>query len=462
MSRGAKFVNVILIIEITTLIVILLFSLFRRKLHPPGSMDIYIYSLLICIAILIIILFKFRTEWKIRITLVTISLVTSIYLIEGMLEIYGSMTPHKPQWLLRMEAARKAGIPFDFRTQFQALMDLRREGKKVYYAITPSSFLNPDGYMDKEYKIHPLSSIPNKTLLACNEHGTWLTFESDEHGFRNPKGIYNKKIDIILVGDSFTEGLCVEDGNDIAGWLRKLTGMNVLNLGYGSNSSLIELATIKEYAEPFKPGFVFMIYYAGNDMESIPKEKQSPILIRYLYNKDFSQNLIKKQTIIEDILIKRHEKLLASFKKEINNGYKEPVSLTDIARLRNLRYRLGLKDECVFRFDPVFKDILVRANEMVKSWGGQFVFVYLTGIEKTLSEDRHILCRKRYYSTQREKMFPLLEKLKIPSIDIDKVLSNQENVYSLYPSFFEGHHNSKGYRLIAEEIVKFLKQNNAI
>ena len=40
----------------------------------------------------------------------------------------------------------------------------------------------------------------------------------DEHGFNNPKNLY-KKIDILLIGDSYAEGYSVEPENNIGSLL---------------------------------------------------------------------------------------------------------------------------------------------------------------------------------------------------------------------------------------------------
>lgn len=342
-------------------------------------------------------------------------------------------------------------------------MDLRKEGRNIYDAGGPSGFIRHDGYLDKETRIHPMGSISNKTLLVCNEHGEWLTFKSDRHGFRNPQDVYDRPIDIALIGDSFTEGVCVKDGEDIAGLLRRQTGLNILNLGYVGNSSLIELASMKEFAAPFRPKVVLMFYYAGNDMENLPRETVSPILMQYL-DKDFTQNLIEKQKLVDRIIINVHENALKLLKEDAKQTpvFESKISWTRIMKLKNLTNRLGLNDECSFHIPSIFKDILVRADSMAKEWNGKFIFVYLTGEAKILTEDRNDLCRSKFYANQRKKIFPLLKELGISFIDIDEVLSNYPDPYSLYPSFFQGHHNSKGYRLIAETVSEYLAQNNFV
>ena len=57
-----------------------------------------------------------------------------------------------------------------------------------------------------------------------------------------------EKIEYLLVGDSFTQGACVNETDTISGNLRKMINSGgVLNLGYGGNGPLTEYATLREY-----------------------------------------------------------------------------------------------------------------------------------------------------------------------------------------------------------------------
>ena len=39
--------------------------------------------------------------------------------------------------------------------------------------------------------IYTLGTISNTTTVLCSEGGDWSIYESDEHGFNNPKGLYS-------------------------------------------------------------------------------------------------------------------------------------------------------------------------------------------------------------------------------------------------------------------------------
>jgi hypothetical protein len=84
----------------------------------------------------------------------------------------------------------------------------------------------------------------------CNESGQFVTYESDEHGFRNPKRLWGSGgIDVVALGDSFTQGYCVPSGREFVGLVRQRYP-STLNLGIAGEGPLLMLATLKEYVIP--------------------------------------------------------------------------------------------------------------------------------------------------------------------------------------------------------------------
>ena len=69
-------------------------------------------------------------------------------------------------------------------------------------------------------------------------------------------------VDAVLVGDSFTYGSCVSDGDESSSRLRQ-KGFHTINFGQVGNGPLIQLATIREYVTPLRPKYVFWMYYTA-------------------------------------------------------------------------------------------------------------------------------------------------------------------------------------------------------
>ena len=67
-----------------------------------------------------------------------------------------------------------------------------------------------------------MEQFSNITTILDSETGSYPIIETDEHGFNNSKGLYNKnKVDIILTGDSFTAGYSVHPNETISAVLRQ-------------------------------------------------------------------------------------------------------------------------------------------------------------------------------------------------------------------------------------------------
>ena len=95
-----------------------------------------------------------------------------------------------------------------------------------------------------------------------------------------------------MIGDSFVHGACVNEGKDLASNLRKFTQNGVLNLGYSGNSTLIQLATIREYLK--KDSSKVILFFFENDLEELSFEIKNNFLIQYLNDNSFFQNLKDK------------------------------------------------------------------------------------------------------------------------------------------------------------------------
>ena len=67
-----------------------------------------------------------------------------------------------------------------------------------------------------------------------NELGFYPIINTDKYGFHNPKGVYTiSKIDIALIGDSFSEGYSVRSENNIAEYNSKTVLCICDELGLG-------------------------------------------------------------------------------------------------------------------------------------------------------------------------------------------------------------------------------------
>ena len=85
---------------------------------------------------------------------------------------------------------------------------------------------------------------------------------NDKFGFKNKNSVYQDKVDLMIIGDSFTEG--VPFGNDIhvANLINNKSNYNALNYGVSGTGPLMSLAIVKEYGKHFYPKDIFYLFVA--------------------------------------------------------------------------------------------------------------------------------------------------------------------------------------------------------
>ena len=376
----------------------------------------------------------------------------------------------------RKKMASNENLPFDTRSKYEAIDDLKKEGVNIYITTTPNEFIGNEPKINGK-TIHPLGGISNKStgFFWQNENGYWPIYHSDEHGFNNPKWLYNKgEVDIVLLGDSYTEGYSVHSDENMGAVLRRL-GLNSVNLGQGGNGPLIEFATLMEYAVPLEPKIVLWVYFEGNDIRNLKGSVKSSLLMQYLKKENFTQNLISRQDEINNVLINFQEKKL----KEGDEATKKFRRFVTILKLKNIRSLFGLihvpsKDirigtiiKKLFYKPPItdkdimnlFTDILYKSNGVVSQWGGKLYFVYLSDY------DRYSMKKEEFsrYLKNRDTVLNIVKKLEIPIIDAHtEVFAGQLEPLSLFPFGLHGHYNARGYKLVANAIAKRLKADGMV
>ena len=264
----------------------------------------YLISLILILISLILIIKKIVLNEYFLI--ISFSVVFSLYL----LEIYLNFL--HPNFIKNQKIKKfnkHQSIEYDLRTRYEVYSDLK--SKNYTITIPPSSHLN-DKVNDHKF-VFPLSGLSNKKTIFCNESGYFSKYYSDKYGFNNPSEEWDKEKQIILIGDSFVHGACVNEGKDLASNLRKFTQNGVLNLGYSGNSTLIQLATIREYLK--KDSSKVILFFFENDLEELSFEIKNNFLIQYINDNSFFQNLKDKQKIVDN---KNHYKIKKNISQKNN------------------------------------------------------------------------------------------------------------------------------------------------
>jgi hypothetical protein len=273
-----------------------------------------------------------------------------------------------------------------------------------------------------------------------------MIYLSDRYGFNNPDSEWDaKEVEWLLTGDSYTEGVAVEPGQDIAGQLRVITQESAINIGRSGNGPLMELAELTEYAGVIKPKRVLWIYYRNDIIYDLQRDKKNPLLMRYMED-GFSQNLINRQKEIDSRLEKYI--LEAKVQAKVQAQVQTQPYKTRWIRLHAVRSIIEFDGDIDVE-DPLFAKILTKAKAKVDSWGGELYFVYLPGY------DRWYYKAISHNFREKAKVIEVVKGLNIPVVDIhQEIFVDHPDFLALFPFRLTKHHyNADGYNEIAKAIV---------
>ena len=358
----------------------------------------------------------------------------------------------------RIKIAKEKNLDFDSRHGVIAYLEESKKNKNLhipfYFNRTDYQY-NVSQERIKSGKFIPFRGPINKQTLSCNENLQYKLINNDKYGFKNPDKIFNQKIKIVLIGDSYAEGLCEDEKNDIAGHLRS-KNYNSINLGVSGSGPLVSLAILREYLAEFKPSYVVYLYFEGNDLNDLNWEKKT-YLINYLDEHFKIEYLKKRNQIVE---------FLDDYQNEINNNIKNLnleiftdikknkffETLKDILEISNLKgiYRSTFSNEENKIDIDLFYEVIKAINHEVSRNGSNLIFVYLP----TWSRYYTKFNKEKFLYDKKEPILKFVRKNNIDVIDFENILSNTQNLKNFFPLGYIGHYNSLGYEKLSDLVIK--------
>ena len=344
---------------------------------------------------------------------------------------------------------------FDFRNQKQVVEDLKKESKEnVYQAILPSFYFKEPKFFSS---ILPLSGISHSTTVLCNESGKFSIYKSDRYGFNNPDINYDILNDkIMLIGDSFIHGACVDPEDTLSSELNKI-GISALSISFGGNGPLFQLASLIEYIDFIKPKTVIW-FYAENDLPNLIIEKESNFLMQYLLKKDFSQNLALRQSEIDDLWIQILNKNLdvvdyieITKKKTFFRNFFRKLERSLLLKPMRDFLKFYYEKELIKHYEntnkeniTLYRQILLKVKDLSIENNSSLTFVYLPFLSSITNE-----------ISSKKEIIETVSNLNIKVLDFHEHLSKKDDPSSFFPFGKGGHYNEKGYK----ELSNFILEN---
>lgn len=418
---------------------------------------------------------------KVNLAFFLVSAGVSIFTLEILLTVWSSLPTvmEFEKRRMRAKAARALGVDFDSRSREQFVADLRGQQDDAVQSIFGQAFLKPQNRGSGKSllsidgtEVLPLGGVSNKLVVLCNEAGQYVTYRSDDHGFNNPKDVWNKApISIAVLGDSYAQGYCVPPDQTFVARIRERYP-GTLNLGIEGNGPLLMLASLKEYAATARPKVVLWFYFEGNDLTDLAAEAQNLILKNYLNEGTYKQGLMDRQPQIDRALLDYLETLrskslllrrLEEIGQLIRNFNLSTGRILKVVKFSQLRDRLGLvytergednrkrtggttTPDSNRALMDLFSQILLTAKQVVASWGGKLYFIYLPAWEPYGDPDRA--------EQRRERILKIVKVVGLPVIDIHQTFTQQPDPLDLFPFRLPAHYNEKGNRLVADQVLE--------
>lgn len=356
--------------------------------------------------------------------------------------------------------AKKFDIEIDNRPYIKVFSELVKTNDLRHEFRLNISSLDAYKSVLTNLKFIPLKGPINSNSLGqySNENGNYKIYKNDKYGFRNDNKIYDKKIINLIIGDSFAEGLPLEQNKNVSSILIDKFDLNTANFGIAGTSLISYYAVFKEYAKQIKPENIILFYYEGNDFLMLNSEKNS-FLSKYL-KENFTQNLIKKNyevnkslKILENYTQDKYSILMEKeIQKEKNLFNKE--KMIDFLEIQNLRSILNI-DLSVPDYSMetnLFKTIIRNINEQTQEWGGELILVYVPSWGRYNDKYKFEGNNAKYIFNLKNLLINYLKESSIKYIDLDKEFTKSNNPSKYYNFDFYGHFNDEGYMLLSELI----------
>jgi hypothetical protein len=293
-----------------------------------------------------------------------------------------------------------------------------------------------------------LSGVPDARVMLCSRGDQAVVYRADRYGFRNPDAIHDAPVDRMLLGDSFVEGICLPDAQDLVGRARALRPATV-GLGIRGAGPLFELAMLGRFGPVIRPKWTVIVFYEGNDWENLEHE------LRFGWLDDALDKHPRFGPAIMPAAQRAGiERMLATWDAggpvEATLELRKSNLLRNTLALHQTWTQLGLGYPKVAPTMPVYGDILARTRAIAAGWGGRVALMYVPQTSRLIG----LFPDGFVYDEIRDQVTAAAARNGIPMIDLSPAFAADPHRLSLYGH--DGHFSERGAALAASVLDRAL------
>ena len=299
-----------------------------------------------------------------------------------------------------------------------------------------------------------LSGIPNSTTRLCWDAGTPVIYVADQYGFNNPNTSYDVTTNVVVLGDSFIEGMCQQPGKDVVSLLRK-NQLTSIGLGTRGAGPLFELATLGRFGKPLQPRHVIFAFFEGNDWENLSQELRLSWLTDALSeNADYgpreisAERLAQSRQVIAGLIID---------KPPVTDVLKRTRVLRNFLALNQTATQIGLAYPKNSYKIPEYKTVLERAKKLTESWGGELTLLYIPQSARF----QGLLPHHFTYDQLRMEVIRSAQDVGIKTIDLVELFSNESEPQLFYGTA-DAHFSEHGAAFTAQAIADHIAGKSVV
>ena len=311
--------------------------------------------------------------------------------------------------------------------------------------------------------LFPLSGISNVRTIFCQEKDKFYEYYSDKYGFNSGNNQESSKI--LLIGDSYVQGMCVEPSLSFASML------NSINMGFFGNGPLIEYATFKEYGDSYEFKYLVWVFTPDNDFYDFSQEIQNETLKKYISDDNFSQNLVEKNNMKDEIILNYFDYESRILKEKIKYyhldikyvrktiaEFVKSISKEEVENNENISSNMYSEKNL-----NLIADLFINVNQVLLKKDVKFLVVFNAfhpGYK--YSKSFNFMEHYKLMSKNKKQLKDILTNSNIEIYDFDEYIHqnyDEKNIDKIFKKVGNSydHYSIFGNKVLSEEILKALK-----